>query len=591
MAILNCRRLMTFDQIDFQRIEAQAQVISMLSEALQSCSPSERKEVAKNLLGSLFHRLQGHLEGLLQKVQLHEREEEAFLTYLLYGIYHKEIWLPSPKEWKWFLVALLVECVTENRLDAILNRFSDAEREDLIRYCRLYLREGAWIILQKFKMLPQTPSVEGNPAELRSGFHHLVYVLATRGDNLPQSPWLKTLLEGLALFTNAVQVSLKDCPLVIFDQASPKVLRENRRFITKLAEKYGAHITHLSSRQTLNLAKKHQVDQWIHTKSGNTFGYGGSRNAAFFIAPLFSKNPESAVLHLGEDDVALPLDQVFSDARFAFQHRDAYFCRSVPCIGRSTQAVNPLIDLESLLKDPSRLYSSTHWNSNPALGGMKGMLTKPRFCLPLPFGNEESHALPEHVWIDASNQPIYHLAGTRFPKKLFPVSPLDGAMEYLNHYLPYSFQIAMSANLLNPSNNQGRCVFPWNDAPHRKNIHSQKELLTFAALPQTRQELQKRFWNNFQQVFQDPDNLFHQCVQHLADYDPALQAPLELKRYFAKQQGEAQLILALGKVLKRDSDCEEELKKSEKLLGIKAKKVGLVRDFILLVQCIQSFPR
>jgi hypothetical protein len=581
---------MSFDQIDFHRIESQAQVISMLSEALQACRESERGEVAKKLLSSLFNCMQCDFTGLLQRVKLSKGEEAAFLTYLLYGIYHREIWLPAPKEWKWFLVVLLAECVSENRLVSILNHFSDTEKEELGRYCTLYLREGSWIVLQKFKMLPQKPAVKGTSAELISGFHHLVYVLATRGDHMHESPWLKTLLEGLSLFTNDLKISLKDCPIVIFDQATPKTLRENRIWISQLRKEYGAKIVHLSSRQTLNLAKKHQVEQWIQTKPGRTFGYGGSRNAAFFLAPLFSKNPESAILHLGEDDVALPLDQVFSDALFAYQHRDSYFCRPAPCIGRRTQEVNPLIDLESLLKDPSRLYSSTHWNSNPTLGGMKGMLTKPRFCLPLPFGNEESHALPEHVLIDESMQPIYHLAGTRFPKKLFPISPLDGALEYLKHYLPYSFQVAMSANLLNPSNNQGRCVFPWNDAAQRKNIHSQQELLAFASLPQTRQELQKRFWKNLQHVFQDPDNLFHQCVKNLANYDPSLQASLELKSYFAKQQGEAQLILALGKVLKSDSDCEQELKTIEKQLGFKANKFGLVRDFIHLIQCIQSFP-
>lgn len=580
---------MSFESIDFQRTESQAQVIALLSQELQSCRLSQRKEVAKTHLIALFHQLNCDLAALLTKMPLKKTEEDAFLSYLLYGIYHREIWLPVPKDWKWFLVVLLAECLSEKRLEHLLKQFPPAEKEDLIRYCRTYLREGAWSILQAFQVeiFPQKPPMQANPAELRAGFNRLVYVLATRGDRLPQSPWIKTLLEALVHFKSIAKIPLKECSIVIFDQAPSKKLSQNRQWIAKIAQKYGVHFVHLSSRQTVNLAKKQQVDKWIQTKSGSTFGYGGSRNAAFFLAPLFSRTPESAILHLGEDDVALPLDQVVNDALFAFQHGDEYFSRSVPCIGRSTHQVNPLIDLKSLLSDPSRLYSSTFWSSTPFAGGMKGMLTKPRFCLPLPFGNEESHALPAKVFKDTSQDPLYHLAGTRFPKKLFPVSPLDGALEYLKHYLPYSFQIAMSVNLLNPSNNQGRSVFPWNDEANRSRFQSQKELLAFATLPQTQQELRKRFWNNFQHVFQDPENLLHQCLQHLADYDPSLEAPVELKRYFAKQRGEAQLILALGKVLHKESDCEKELNKLEKQLGIEAKKTGLVRDFLQLIQCIQ----
>ncbi len=76
---------------------------------------------------------------------------------------------------------------------------------------------------------------------------------------------------------------------------------------------------------------------------------------------------------------------------------------------------------------------------------------------------------------------------------------------------------------------------------------------------------------------------------HLGDH-PCIQASVELKRYFAKMQGEANLILALSQTLKSDSDLEQELRKAEKKLGIKAQRSGLVRDLLKLIQCIQTFP-
>lgn len=633
--------------------ESQVEVIAKLSQALMTAPISKRRETARKLLIELFTRLQVDLEALLNQLQLEEEEESPFLSYLLYCIYHKEIWLPAFKEPKWFFVVLLAESVSEKSMEAILKKFSDRERSELALYCSLHPREGAWILQQKDKerswkadleriaerqiraiaeMLPPSnytldelrrffrvfglqgypyretvldilkTSNEGfiksllnqlhaflrEPQIYKSGFEQLVYVLSTRGDNLPQKPWLSTLLEALKCFAEHVQVSFKDHPVIIFDQSAPKSLAENQKFTAKLAKQYGVPILHLSSRQTLALAKKWGVESWIRTQEGRSFGYAGSRNAAFFLAPLLSKAKEKAILHLGEDDVALPLHQVFSDALFAAKHRDAYFYRPQYCIGRSTQMVNPLMDLKGLLEDPSRLYSSTHWNNQPVLGGMKGQLTKPRFCLPLPFGNEESHSLPQHVWIDPFQQPIVHYAGTRFPKKLFPVSPLDGTLEYLKSYRPYSFQISMSSNLLNPSNRHGPSVFPWNDSENREQIHSQKELLAFAALPKTQKELEKRFWLNFEAVFKDPNNLFHQCIMHLAEYDASIAAPAELKRYFAGMQGEAKLILALSKTLHKQADITKELAKAEKKLKIKAKRHGLVHSLLNLIETIQT---
>lgn len=634
-------------------IESQAEVIVQLTQSLKECPVAERRATARKLLIALFARLQGDFEALLNQLQLNIDEESKFLSYLLYCIYHKEIWLPAQKDPKWFLVVLLAECVSEKSVEAFLKRFSDRERSELALYCSLHPREGSWILQQKDKerswktdlerigekqlreiaemllpskytldelrsffrvfgfqgyplresvldilktsnegfiksLLSQLNAFHREPQIYKSGFEQLVYVLSTRGDNLPQKAWLPTLLEGLKLFAEHVKISLKDHSIIIFDQAAPKLLVENRKFTAKLSKQYGVQIKHLSSRQTLSLAKKWGVEPWIHTQRGSSFGYAGSRNAAFFLAPHISKAKDKAILHLGEDDVALPLHQVFSDALFAAKHRDAYFYRPQYCIGRSTQQVNPLVDLKSLLDDPSRLYSSTHWNNNPFLGGMKGQLTKPRFCLPLPFGNEESHALPTHVWNDPFQQPIFHYSGTRFPQKLFPISPLDGALEYLKSYLPYSFQISMSSNLLNPSNSQGRSVFPWNDRENRENIHSLKELLAFAALPQTQKELQKRFWRNFEEVFKDPTNLFHQCVTHLAEYDPSMAAPMELKRFFSGMQGEAKLILALSQTLNKQTDAAKELAKAEKKLKIKARKNGLVHDLLKLIQCIST---
>jgi hypothetical protein len=466
------------------------------------------------------------------------------------------------------------------------------------------------------------------PNQYISGLKRLVYALPTRGNQLSSLPWIPSLLSALQTLTQHLQSKgyshLESHPIIIFDQAASAQLKKNRVFTSKLSSHYQRPIVHLSTQQTIRLADRLGLKNWIKTSDENNFGYGGARNCVFLLAPvifeLFSKgkknfkdliktnvqdlksiydrrvlgkNKEDLIIHMGEDDVDLPLSHSFFDTLFADLYKNEYFSRPVYCIGRATHEINPFVDLESLLDNPASLYFSTRWNPIPESGRMKGMLTKPRFCLPLPFGNEELHVIPPHYVSDYFHQPIVHFSGTRFPNKFIPISPYDGILKYLQSYLMYSFQICLSSCLLDPSNQRGKCIFPWNDPVVRKTINFKNlhELWDYVALDKTQKELRCRFWKNLEELVSNNEDLLSSLINRLASIDPG-KSPLSLKRYYSKIQQEALTLKELCERIVHFHSLQPLNFTGEAIRNLtcelKITKTSLAYQFLMLFQCIFS---
>ncbi len=444
------------------------------------------------------------------------------------------------------------------------------------------------------------------PSLYRSGLTRMVYTLSTRGINFDQMPWLPSVLEGLQSLTQHLKLNLKDFPIIIFDQAPNRELSKNRIFVQKQAKKYSATIWHLSHEEIIRLAKKLKVLHWIKSSRKRYFGYGGARNCTFFLAPVIhqafqkgsrtyaelikrddlkilfnesvlGKTAQDSILHLGEDDIFIPICNFYSDTLFAAKHKNLYFQRFSLEIGRSTLNINAKLDLKNLLSNPSILYSSTVWKDTPSIAGMKAMLTKPVFCLPLPFGHEERHVSTPISLSPSFEQPIIHLGGTRFPKHLIPISPLDGILKYLKCYLTYCIEISMVMQLVDPANLYGRCILPWND-PEVPGISCLGDLLEYAKQPKVQKELQKRFWDNLTFAFTSEPSDENPLVMHLTDLanlESSLSAPAELKRFYKDVQNDARLFLEVGRNLIQN-----------KKLKNKPVKSPLTSSFLLLLNHI-----
>jgi hypothetical protein len=467
-----------------------------------------------------------------------------------------------------------IDLIRENSLYEILQMALEIQRNPLLSSL------SSSEIAKSFatQLFQELDTFHHHPLHYVEGLKRLVYALPTRGSQLPSQPWLPAILAALDQLIEHLHqkgfphVHVNQYPIIIFDQAPALQLRRNQHFIKRLSKQYKAAILHISQEQTLKLAKKLSVKHWIKTTAKNEFGYAGSRNCVFFLAPvlfeafrqgkksfeeimkmsrsdlkdLFKKatlgnSNQDIMIHMGEDDVDIPPSHLFLNASFAYRYQNLYVSRPVYCIGRATHAVNPLVDLKRLANKPSLAFFSSHWNPFPVSGRMKGMVTKPKFCLPLVFGNEELHVIPSHYICDYFHQPVTHLAGTRFPTKRLPISPLDGILEYLSTYLPYSLQICMSSYLTDPSNALQRSIFPWNDEALRtsQKFKSLGALLNYAALPEAMSEFQRRFWKNLEQSYSAPDDLFNLSIAALEELDLSVSAPPLLKKYYLNMQKEA----------------------------------------------------
>lgn len=370
------------------------------------------------------------------------------------------------------------------------------------------------------------------PERYTEGLDLLTFALPTKDKNLSKLPWIPTLLKGLDALSSHLKQPIHDYPIFIFDQAQGRRFAHNKLFLDSLKPKNGTLI-HISQEETVALANKLHLEKLIQTTDEGSFGYGGARNAIFFLAPLLRaafKQKKSlhdvlemhashlktlfhdsvlespSIVHMGEDDLELPQTCPFSDLLFAQSHRKEYFVNITYISGRTTMHANPQIDLKSLLESPESLYLFTQWSDRPTLKSMTAHIGKPRFCLNVPFAYEEQHFRRLLHYYDPFRLSIRHLAGTRYPLPHIPIDPLDGLDAPLPKILTYMFQLGMIQSLLDPANSKERCALPWNlfSDPSIPTFSSLKEALAFVSQDSTKREMQKRFWKNINDLL-SPD--------------------------------------------------------------------------------------
>jgi len=369
----------------------------------------------------------------------------------------------------------------------------------------------------------------------KEGLDLLTFAMPTFGKDLSRQPWLFSIASGLntlsEYFKKAnLEISLDQYPIYVFDQSPKRLFVKNQRFIRKLEERFKCCIVHVSQTEALLLAKKLHLEKLIATQEKGAFGYGGARNCVYFLTPmlkaahklgkrtvseaidlnedelqtLFRRSVlgevaqgQDAVLHMGDDDIEVPEACIFADLLFAQKFNQEYFDRMTYIIGRATNIINPYLDLQSFLKSPAGLYHFTQWKDTANLAGIVGLLSKPKFCLNLPFGSEEKDFRLKG-YSDPFRPALIHLSGNRHPSKQIPADPFSGLAESLEKINVYVFHIGMVQSLLDSRDNKGRCVFPWN--PRRNEspypFTSLGQALKFASQEKYKKEMQKRFWKN-----------------------------------------------------------------------------------------------
>ena len=274
----------------------------------------------------------------------------------------------------------------------------------------------------------------------------------------------------------------------------------------------------------------------MDTGARQGLGYGGARNAIFFLAPILreayrrgkrtlqqiSKTPNSwllnirnrtvlgkansfpqeiseATLCMGDDDMNIPVSNVFSDALFASRFKDKYFTLRYYFYGRRTDQFTSDVGLEVFLNHPYIAYRYTRWSPFAVLGGLNGSLTKPKFCLNFPFPCEEQHFHSLELLGELFRLPWIHLGGTRYPTDRIPTKTFIGLKEHLAFYVPYIFENMFVQWLMYPEKQQPE-ILPWNDS--QKKFSSLYEV--FADAIKQKEHMEKNFWHRLKLLF-DPN--------------------------------------------------------------------------------------
>ncbi len=397
-------------------------------------------------------------------------------------------------------------------------------------------------------ILLHVETLSQKPEKYDKGLHSLSFAIPTQNKRLEELPALPSLLDGLKAITS----SLQQIPLFIYDQSNPQIFSKNQRTIKKLSLEYNCPILHLSLSDILALAKIIGVERLVNTTGTGKLGFGGARNCIFLLTPvlkqLFLKghhtvdamlsakpqllkdlfqthvlgNTQNAgdTIFMLDDDMEIPHSNLFCHAFFAQESSQRYTSAAGTSIGRATKFNISYVPLQKFLDDPKIVFASTQWSTQIASAGMSEYITKPMICLNLPFGSEEKHLRGVMEW-NPLLHPSLHLAGSRYPTQSLPTRPWHGLEGYLREYIPYSIHIAMTLSLLDPRNQQSRCVLPWNLKEQPTPFTSLKDVCQHIGSPQQQHEMQSRFKQNMN-LFQNksaPDMTFTIAIQDLLSMD------------------------------------------------------------------------
>lgn len=373
------------------------------------------------------------------------------------------------------------------------------------------------------------------------GLNLLICSIATSGKNLSTLASLPTILEGY-LRAGAI---LLEHPIFVFDQSSPELLSQNRRYIDRLNKTHNSKVISVSKEEALELARRLHIEDLINTTKTGTFGYGGARNCQYLLTgvlkaaysdgitsieellaledtallSLFHANVLTSKwsLLLIDDDMQLSAGAIFSSALLAKQTSSSYTSASGFQIGRETKTVYGIYDLSTLLQGTKSPFPK--WSDVCTPSGIAEYTCKPKICLNLPHGCEESH-----LWVSCKThfylKPACHLSGSRYPSAKIPTCSFVGLEEHLKNSMTNELLIGMISTLVDPQNSFGMCMLPWNDAAYHDTIRYLQDALEVIALESTQKELRRRFLQNIRQFFGNTrENAYYNALQHLMQLD------------------------------------------------------------------------
>ncbi len=316
------------------------------------------------------------------------------------------------------------------------------------------------------------------------GFNLITYALPTSGKELSRYAWIPSLTDSIEGFCKEFGIK-NSVPIYIFDQSEQELFEKNSKFIAKV----NPNCRHISTEEVLALARALKVEKLLQTDANGRFGFGGARNAIFLLTPLLrfydqkgidfravskehlrsdfidvviEEKTAPCIIHMGDDDVHVPYSTVFSDALFASLHKDEYFCRFGWVKGRKTTWTETSFNLEYVLERMEEMILQHSFQDEPFRHGMAGLLSKPKLCLNVPFGQEEAYLLAMKEYLFDLRQPMLHLSGYRFPKEKIPTNRFAGLARFLKGLYSYSVGSMLVSDLLDPLNTYKRCCLPWN---------------------------------------------------------------------------------------------------------------------------------
>ncbi|MBS0655971.1 MAG: hypothetical protein JSR46_09355, partial [Verrucomicrobia bacterium] len=393
------------------------------------------QEVSHHLLTSKVEELiqikAERCSNLFKKMGLHYPPEAWKTFFEIFGFYG----LQMPKS--------MGRLHDERPLDEVIEEIGDGSNELIVGISR------------HLHALSQAPE------QYQQGLEAMVLAMPTYGKDLSREAWLPSVAVSMKKICRFLSISPVDHPIFVFDQSEEPVYRANEAYIETLREAHGVRIVHLDRDEIVALAQKHQIEELIVTTSDGQFGFGGARNSVFLLAPALKGNKDVAI-HMGDDDVHVPASTLFSDALFTYFHKDEYFSRSGLVVGRKTVEVFGSLDLSYVLQKVEDIVLCSKWVHEPFFHGMAGLLSKPKVCLDIPHGQEESSLEAMQKYLFDIRKPLVHLAGARYPAASLPVNRFSGLASFLSKQNVYVLTLLQINDLIDPYSLHKRCALPWN---------------------------------------------------------------------------------------------------------------------------------
>lgn len=334
------------------------------------------------------------------------------------------------------------------------------------------------------RILLHIEALTAHPEWYSEGLKLIAHVLPTRNKELKKLFWLESTAKSIR------RMKVEDHPIYVLDQSDEPLFTKNRRYAETISKRYKVPIIYMGANQIVEEAKSVGCE---HLVAG--FGYGAARNAAFIIAKKHAQ-----FIHMGDDDVKVHPSLIYSDALWAYLHKGQYVAKLGYIVGR--YAKDSSFTKHDVRYEPHKILSQCPWISTPYPHGMACLVSAPKLCLNLPFGQEENQMLAIKTELFDFRVPSVHLAGPRYPEsKTVPKTRYSGLGAFLQKRYVDVVQRLLMTELIDPSNRYGQCALPWN--LRKTPFTSFEEMRAFMQAPETVKKMQAQFWKNFKRLQHD----------------------------------------------------------------------------------------